>query len=172
MIEPVSLYSSDAITCTIDNQTSGAIQYNTSSTTGGHLSIKSNTVSSGSSEAVFEAQGPSGWPSGCGGQVVYNLPNGQDKLVVVYNVSVTGQSAQIYTELQNQNGQKAGSDAYFVVVSGGSANDTSLSPTITVYNAGASASPVSGYVGSSYVQITVDNQLTTWVNLNSLPNPT
>jgi hypothetical protein len=170
--QPLELLSSDAISCTINNQTSGAIQYNQSSTTGGSLDLKTNTVNSGSSATVFTAQGPSLWPSGCGGQVVYNLPNSTDQLVIVYNVSVLGDSAQILAELQNQNGKAAGSDAYFVVVTHGSVNGTSLSPTVTVYTAGAFAAPQTNYVNDSTVYISVHNQLTSWINLNNFPNPT
>jgi hypothetical protein len=170
--QPLELLSGDAIQCTIDNQTTGAIQYNQSSTTGGSLDIQTNTVNSGSSATVFSAQGPSMWPSGCGGQVVYNLPNGVDQLVIVYNVSVTGQSAQIFAELQNQNGQAPGTDAYFVVVTNGSVNGTSLSPTVTVYSAAASATPQTGNVQNSSVHISVYNQLDTWITINNFPNPT
>lgn len=171
--QPVEFLSSDAIQCTIDNQIgTGAIQYNQSSTTGGSLSIGTTSVDSGSSAQVFSAEGPKAWPSGCGGQVVYNLPNGTDQLVIVYNVSVTGQSAQIFAELQNQNGKEAGSDAYFVVVTDGSVNGTSLSPTVTVYSAGATASTQTGNVQDSGVQISVNNQLGSWINLNNFPNPT
>ncbi|HSG41248.1 MAG TPA: hypothetical protein VLE27_16530 [Thermoanaerobaculia bacterium] len=170
--QPGPEYSGDAITCTINNQTPGNLQYNKSSITGGHLSIATNTLAPGSSEEAFSAQGPSGLPSGCGGQVVYNLPNGQDQLVVVYNVSVTGQSAEVFTELQNQNGERPGCNDYFVVVSHGSVSGKSLKPVVTVYEAGAYASPVTGYVpDNGNMQVTVVNELATWITLNKFPDP-
>ncbi len=165
-------FSSDAIVCTIDNQTSGTIQRQSSSKTGGNLTVASSTnIDSGTSIQAFSAQGPSGWPSGCGGQVTYNLPNGQDQLVVIYNVSVTGNESITFAQLQNLNGNPVGCDAYFVTVDPASVNGTSLNPTITVYDSGATATGQTGCVNGPYVQITLINQLPTWITLNSFPNP-
>jgi hypothetical protein len=164
-------FSSDAIQCTIDNQTSGTIQYNTSSMTGGHLTIDSDSIGAGSSVQAFSAQGPTGWPSGCGGEVVFNLPNGKDKLVVIYNVSVGGNEAITFAQLQNQDGSAVGCDSYFATVDPASVNGTSLTPTVTVYDTGATATGKTGCVNGPYLQITLINQLSTWITLNNFPNP-
>jgi hypothetical protein len=169
---PLELYKSDTVSCTLVNKTSGALQYNKSSKTGGDLSIEQPTLESGESAVVFKANG-SGGISGCGGQVIYNLPNGEDQLVLVYNVDDSSSSAQIFAELQNQSKTRAGCDSYFVVVLGAAAeNYTSLSPKLTVYEAGVKARTVVGYVPESTdVRITICNQLDTWITLNHFPNP-
>jgi hypothetical protein len=169
---PLERYKKDAISCTLVNQTSGALQYNRSSKTGGDLSIKQITLNPGESAVAFIANGPGGLPSGCGGQVIYNLPNGEDQVVLVYNVDVNAQSAQIFAELQNQTKTRAGCDSYFVVVVGGSVIGTSLSPTLTIYEAGSQGSTTDDDdVTYNGVQITVNNQLDTWITLNNFPNP-
>lgn len=166
-------FSSDAIQCTINNQTSGTIQYNTSSKTGGNLTIDDDNknIDSGTKVTAFSAQGPKDWMSGCGGQVTYNLPSGKDQLVVVYNVSVTGNESITFAQLQSQSGA-AGSNAYFATVDPASVNGTSLSPMVTVYDTGAIATGETGCVNGPFVQITMVNQLSTWLTLNSFPNPT
>lgn len=162
------------IVCTINNQTTGQIQYSSNSTTGGSFSSKSNYVNPGASIEVFEADGPSAWVSGCGGVVTYTLPNSVDKLVITYNVSTTGDSAQTFAALQNISGSHAGSDSYFIVVHPGSVVGTSLSPTVSVYPSSATGITGPGTVvdAASFVLINIDNQLDTWLTLNGFANPT
>lgn len=165
-------WSSNVIACTINNQTTGTIQYQSKSPTGGSITLDPNDdIDSGQSVLAFSAQGPTGWPSGCGGQVLYDLPNGKDQLVVVYNISDTANEAITFAQLQNQDGSAAACDTYFATVDPGSVNGTSLSPTVTVYELGATATGKTGSVNGTFVQITLVNQLSTWITLNSFPNP-
>jgi hypothetical protein len=160
------------IKCTIVNRTSGAIQYNSNSkSSDSSVHIVTTEFDSGATAEAFNAKGPSAWLSGCSGEVVYNLPNGADQLVVVYNVSYTGQSAQIFAALQNQDGRAVGCDDYFVTVEPGSVTSTSSTPTVTVYDSTDGAQGKTGSVWSNLVNISVKNLLDSWITLNDFPDP-
>lgn len=159
------------VTVTIYNHTSGSLTYKQSSTTGGDLDIKNNTISSGSSATAFVGSGPNLWYSGCGGEVTYNLPNGMDILTVVYNCTTTGNNCTTFAQLQNANGQNPGCGSYFAVVNPGSVTETQMSTTVDIYEAGDSASGQTGSVYPAYVRISIQNNLSTWITLNNFPDP-
>ena len=155
------------VTVTINNHTSGSISFNSKSTTGGDLDMKNNTIDAGESKTAFVASGPSLWYSGCGGQVSWNLPNGLDRMVVVYNCTTTGDNCTTFVELQNADGENPGCSNYFAVVNPGAVLETSMSTTVDLYEAGASANGQTGVAYDSYVQIAIENKLDSWITLNA-----
>jgi hypothetical protein len=124
--------SDHTVVCTINNATTETMTLRSSDANSGtSLTIESGGSSIGPGSGPVQAWKASGnATSGCGGKVIYTLPNG-DLLVLAYNTSVHHDNAYCFVMLQGASG--GGSDEYYCDVSGTVKYSTdSLTPSITV----------------------------------------
>ena len=122
------------IHCTIQNYTSGTITLNKVDQASGPPFIVKNIPQNSTVES-FKAQG--GTASGAGGYVIYNLPNGNDQMLILYNISYINTYSFIAVLLQSNEG--TGQDYYFTETYGVYHTSETLEPIVKVYEAVDSA---------------------------------